>query len=76
MIREKISLDVLVEFAWGYKEQRLELKKLVSNQEISEREGAGLEILNWGVDILGWETKYSCVCWSGRMAFCENVSCN
>lgn len=54
------------EWTWG---------KLVSKQDIYEREGAGLEILNREVGVLGWGTKNECVHWYEGMAFCGNVSC-
>lgn len=35
----------------------MDLRKLVSKQDVSVREGAGLEILNRDVGILEWGTK-------------------
>lgn len=62
-------------FSWscqdcqGDEEQGVDLRKLVSKQDISEGEKAGLEIWERDVGILGWGTKNECVHWSEGLAF-------
>lgn len=53
----------------------MDLRKLVSKEDISEREEAHLKILNRDVDVLGWGTKSECVHWNEGMAFPCNISC-
>lgn len=53
----------------------MDLRKLVSKPDISEREEAGLEILNRDVGILGWGTKNECVHCNEGMAFRDDMCC-
>lgn len=53
----------------------MDLRKMVSKPDISEREEADLEIFNRDVGILGWGTKNECVHWNEGMAFCGNICC-